>query len=47
MSDNQCTDNYGESGESWFAVQVRPRYEKFVSNALKNKNIPDFLPDIK
>lgn len=28
----------------WYALQVRPRYEKAVSLALKSKDVEDFLP---
>jgi transcription antitermination factor NusG len=28
----------------WFAVRVRPRYEKLVATSLKNKEIEEFLP---
>jgi len=28
----------------WYALQVRPRYEKEVSTALKSKDVEDFLP---
>jgi transcription antitermination factor NusG len=28
----------------WYALQVRPRYEKAVSTALKSKDVEDFLP---
>jgi transcription antitermination factor NusG len=28
----------------WFAIQVRPRYERFVATSLKGKDIEEFLP---
>ena len=40
----------GESGSAdgavvpWFAVRVRPRYEKQVAESIKSKNINTFLP---
>jgi transcription antitermination factor NusG len=34
----------GESVWPWYALQVRPRYEKQVSQALHRKGFEDFLP---
>ncbi|MEO7648832.1 MAG: UpxY family transcription antiterminator [Bryobacteraceae bacterium] len=36
-----------ESGESWFALQVKTRYEKAVGLALESKGIPVFFPQYR
>jgi transcription antitermination factor NusG len=35
---------FGRADGAWFAIQVRPKYETFVSNCLRNKGYEEFLP---
>jgi len=40
------TDN-GNRNEEWFAYRVRPRHEKVVANALRERGCVEFLPLIR
>jgi transcription antitermination factor NusG len=41
------TSSHPSSGSAWFAVQTRPRWEKFVMQALEGKGFEAFLPAYK
>ncbi len=34
----------GEAQLPWYALQVRPRYEKFVAGMLRNKGVEEYVP---
>ena len=43
-NDNKCGVNSDAASLQWFALAVKPRFDKAVANALEAKGFPTFLP---
>ncbi len=43
----EMPDFGGNDDSQWFALRVRSNFERVVSNALRNKGYPEFLPTYK